>query len=201
MTHTLNTVVRDMNVSAQTIRKSELIPGVVYGPKQANLSVTVERAAFEKLFKSAGESTIIVLKGLEKPVEVLIHDVDFSPTKGGIQHVDFYAVEQGKEMTTHVALEFVGESTVEKIGGMVSKVMHEVQVTCMPSALPAHITFDISVLTELDQKIHVSELVVPKGVVIDNNPEEVVVMVAHSRVEVVEDIPVEVAATEVVPAP
>ncbi len=195
MTHTLNAVLRDMNVSSKAIRNSDQIPGVVYGPKQANLSVTVERGAFEKLFKAAGESTIIVLKGLEKPVEVLIHDVDFSPTKGGIQHIDFYAVEQGKEMTAHVAIEFIGETEVEKIGGMVSKIMHEVQVTCMPKDLPAHFTVDISVLTELDQKIHVSDLVVPKGVVIGNGPEEVIAVVGHSRVEVEEEV------TEAVEAP
>lgn len=196
MTHTLNAALRDMNVSSKAIRTSDLIPGVVYGPKQENISVTVERGAFEKLFKSAGESTIIVLSGLAKPVEVLIHDVDFSPTKGGIQHVDFYAVEQGKEMTAHVALEFVGESEVEKIGGMVNKVLHEVQVTCMPKDLPAHITIDISSLTELDQKIHVSELSVPKGVVIQNGPEEVVVLVAHARVEVEEDVVEEASPAE-----
>jgi large subunit ribosomal protein L25 len=198
MTHTLNAVLRDMNVSSKSIRTSELIPGVVYGPKQSTICVTVERGAFEKLFKTVGESTIITIAGLAKPVDVLIHGVDFSPTKGGIQHVDFYAVEQGKEMTAHVALEFVGESDVEKIGGMINKVMHEVQVTCMPNVLPAHITVDVSVLTELDQKIHVSELSVPKGVVVENRPEEVVVLVVHTRAEVAGDMVIDTASADVV---
>jgi large subunit ribosomal protein L25 len=119
---------------------------------------------------------MITLQGLPKSIDVLIHEVDFNPTKGGIMHVDLYAVEAGKEITTDVQLEFVGESPVEKVGGMVSKILHEVEVTCMPSVLPAHIEVDISSLTAVDEKIHVSDLVVPKGVVIENEPTDVVAL-------------------------
>ena len=183
MTLSLQVTSRDEKQSTKSVRTSGLIPAVVYGPKQPSMSNTMERKAFDSLFKQAGESTIVVLQGLKNPVEVLIHDVDFSPMKGGIQHVDFYAVEAGKEITTGVTLEFVGESPVEKIGGMVSKIMHEVEVVCMPNVLPAHLTVDISILTEIDQKIHVSDLVLPKGVTVSNDHQEVIALSVSAGTE------------------
>ncbi len=198
MTITLPVAKRDMAVSAKAVRRSDLLPAIIYGPKQSNESITVAKGVFEKLFKTAGESTIIQLTGLAKPIDVLVHSVDFSPTKGGIRHVDFYAIEKGKAITAHVGLEFVGESPVEKKGGLISKILHEVEVTCMPDVLPAHITVDISVLTEFDQKIHVSELVIPKGVVIENHADEVVVLAAAPRIEIVSD---EMPETEVPEVP
>lgn len=187
MTITLPVQKRDMTVSTKAVRAQQHLPAVVYGPKQESESITMEKGVFEKLFKTAGESTIIQLTGLAKPIDVLVHSVDFSPTQGGILHVDFYAIEKGKAITTPVSIEFIGESEVEKKGGLISKVLHEVEVTCMAEVLPAHITVDISVLTEVDQKIHISDLVVPKGVVIENNGEEVVVMSTAGRVEAVSD--------------
>lgn len=197
MTITLQVAKRDMAMSTKAVRAAQQLPAVVYGPKQSNESITVEKGVFEKLFKTAGESTIIQLTGLAKPIDVLVHSVDFSPTQGGIMHVDFYAVEKGKAITAHVGLEFTGESEVEKKGGLISKVLHEVEVTCMPEVLPAHITVDISVLTEFDQKIHVSDLVIPKGVVIENPADEVVLVTSAPRVEVVSD---EMPVEEVPPA-
>jgi large subunit ribosomal protein L25 len=179
MTISLDVAPRATNQSTKAVRQSGLIPAVVYGPKQPSVAVTIEKKAFDSLFKTAGESTIIMLKGLPNPVEVLVHDVDFSPTKGGIMHVDFYAVEAGKEITTHVALEFIGESPAEKTGAMVSKIMHEVEVTCMPNVLPSHIDVDISMLTEVDQKIHISDLKLPKGVTVENDAHDVIALVAE----------------------
>jgi len=198
MTITLPVAKRDMTMSAKAVRRALQLPAIVYGPKQLNESITVEKGVFEKLFKTAGESTIIQLTGLSKPIDVLVHSVDFSPTKGGIMHVDFYAVEKGKPITTQVALEFVGESEVEKKGGLISKVLHEVEVTCMANVLPAHITVDISVLTEFDQKIHVSDVVVPNGVVIENPADEVLVIAVAPRIETVSDeMPVELTPVAV----
>ncbi len=199
MTISLHVALRDTEQSTKSVRATGLLPAVVYGPKQPSIAVTVEKKAFDALFKKAGESTIITLQGLKSPIEVLVHDVDFSPTKGGIMHVDFYAIEAGKEITTNVALEFIGESPAEKTGAMVSKIMHEVEVTCMPSALPAQIEVDISVLTEVDQKIHISDLKLPKGVTVGNDASDVVALVAEGGA-VEENDAEEVADTSATPA-
>ena len=181
MTLSLKVAVRE-NESRQRMQTEDMIPAVVYGPKQDTLSLKVVRGDFEKMFKESGESTIIELQGLDEAVEVLVHQVDFHPIKGGIQHIDFYAIERGKDMTTEIPLTYVGEAPIEKTGGMVNQIMHEVTVTCRPSNLPKEFVVDISGMTDSDMQITVADLTVPEGVVIDTDSEEVIA-VAHAARE------------------
>lgn len=184
--------------SAASVRKGGDIPAVIYGPKQEALSISVSKTVFEKLLKEAGESTIINLVGLGEEIEVLVHDVSFNPAKGGVEHVDFYAIEKGKEITVHVPLEFVGEAPATKQGGSLTKVLHEIEVTCKPSALPQHITVDVSSLDDFEKQIHVKDLDIPKGVTVENDGEEVVALVQEVQEEPEPEIaPVDMAAIEV----
>lgn len=184
MTITLAVTKRDETTKTDALRVSGLIPAVVYGPKQAPVTVTIEEKVFDKVLSEAGESTIIELAGLENKVEVLIKDVDFNPVKQRVMHVDFYAIEKGKEMTTQVALHFIGEAPVEQAKlGTVTKVLHEVEVTCLPTDLPAHIDVNLDILAEVDDKILVKDLVVPKGVKIDAEADDAVAVVKESKEE------------------
>lgn len=169
--------------STQKVRSEGNIPGVVYGPKQEPISITLDKAVFEKTLQSAGESTIINLVGLDEEVEVLVHDVAFNARKGGVEHVDFYAIERGKELTTNVALEFIGEAPAEKTGATVTKVLQELEVTCRPSVLPSHIEVDISVLTDDSSQILVQDLSVIEGVTITLEGDAVVASVSAAREE------------------
>jgi len=178
--------------SAVGIRAAGSIPAVVYGPKQEPISITIDKNLFEKTLKVAGESTIITLTGLETEIEVLIHDVSFDAGKGGINHTDFYAIERGKELTTNVSLEFIGEAPVEKSGAMVTKVLHEIEVTCKPSALPSHIDVDVSVLVDADSQILIKDLNIPAGVTVTEELDDVVATVAEAREEEPEEEPVAV---------
>lgn len=184
--------------SAKALRKAGSIPGVVYGPKQEPLAVSVEKTVFEKLLKEAGESTVINLVGLGEEIEVLVHEVSFNPAKGGVEHVDFYAIEKGKEITVHVPLEFVGEAPAIKKGGSLTKVLHEIEVTCKPSALPQHIEVDVTSLDDFEKQIHVKDLVIPNGVKVENDGEEVVALVQEVQEEVEpEPVAVDMSAVEV----
>ncbi len=174
------------------------IPGVVYGPKQSPLMVTVDRKEFEKLFKTAGESTVIALTGLPAPVDVLVKEVAFAPTKGGIVHVDFYAIEKGKELVTHVPLHFVGEAPAAKSGAVINKVLHEVTVSCQAADLPAHLEVNLSALVEVEAKLTVGDIVCPKGVRLMHEPDEVIALAEAVTEEVVEEAaPVDMAAIPV----
>ena len=172
---------RSTDVSADSVRAAGKIPAVVYGPKQEPLPIAVDYNTFEKLFREAGESTIIELQGLDDKIEVLVKDLTFNAKKGGIDHADFYAIERGKEITTNVALHYVGEAPVEKSGATVNKVLYEVTVTCRPSALPSHIDVDISSIESEEDHLTVADLPVPEGVTIDNDPEDVVLTVSAAR--------------------
>ncbi len=167
--------------SAAAARAAGLVPAVVYGPKQEPISITVEKVLFTKTLEAAGESTIINLVGLDEELEVLIHDVAFNPAKGGVDHADFYAIERGKELTTNVALEFIGEAPATKLGSVLNKTLHEVEVTCRPSVLPSHIDVDISGMMDDEAFIAVKDLVVPAGVKIENDPELMVATISPAR--------------------
>jgi len=180
---TVSLAVAKREASAKSVREDNKLPAVIYGPKQEPIIVQMDRVAFEKTLEAAGESTIITLEGLESPIEVLIHEVAFNAARGGVEHVDFYAIERGKELTTNVALEFIGEAPIESTGAMVNKILHEVEVTCKPSKLPSHIDVNMSTLTDVDAQITVADLVVPEGVIINTEGDTIVATVAGAREE------------------
>lgn len=183
---------------ATSVRKTGDVPAVVYGPKQEPISISLSKIVFEKVLKEAGESTVINLVGLGDEIEVLVHEVSFNPAKGGVEHVDFYALEKGKEITVHVPLEFIGEAPATKQGGSLTKVLHEVEITCKPSALPQHLEVDISSLDDFEKQIHVKDIIVPAGVRIHNDVEEVVALVQEVIDEPEPEVaPVDMAAVEV----
>lgn len=161
---------------------AEELPAVVYGPKQETISIAIDAKEFGVLLKKAGESTIVTLEGLDEPIEVLIKQVDFDPIKHIHRHVDFYAIERGKDMTTNVPVVFVGEPPVEKSGlGFVTKVHNEISVTCRPSDLPSEIEVDISGLVEIHDRVLLSDLKLPKGIVINLEEGEVIASVTENR--------------------
>lgn len=181
----------------EKLRQEGKLPAVVYGPKQEAVLITLDKGNFEKMLKEAGESTVINLAGLDEEIEVLVHDVAFNPAKGGVMHVDFYAIEKGKEITVHVPLEFVGEAPATKTGGSLTKVLHEIEITCKPSALPQHIEVDVSGLDDFEKQIHVKDLVIPAGVKVGNDGEEVVALVQEVKEEEEPEAPVDMDAVEV----
>ncbi len=185
--------------SAAAVRSAGRVPGIVYGPKQAPIKLSVDAHTFSKMMQTAGEATIINLDGLGEEIEVLIHDVSFNAARGGVEHVDFYAIERGKELTTNVPLEFIGEAPVSKTGATINRALNEIEVTCRPSNLPSHIDVDISVLVDNEAQIKVSDLVIPKDVTVETDPELVVASVSAAREEEPEEAvtPVDMSAIEV----
>ncbi len=183
MTVTLPIKERTIGTKVEKVDLKVSIPAIVYGPKQAPLSVSVDRKEFEKLFKTAGESTVIELTGGKATVEVLVKDVSFAPIKGGIMHVDFYAIEKGKEIHTHVPLHFINEAPAVKAGAMINKVMHEVNVVCKVADLPSHLDVDLSLLETEEDKIKVSDIICPKGVKIEEEADDVVALAEAVRQE------------------
>ena len=125
---------------------------------------------------------------------MLVKEVVFSPIKGGIVHVDFYALEKGKEITTNIQLHFINESPAEKLGAVVNKVLHEVEVVCKPNDLPSHIDVDLGLLVTTEDKIHISDIVTPKGVKITQDASDVVALAESIAEEVAVEAPVIAAA-------
>jgi large subunit ribosomal protein L25 len=190
-----------------------MIPSIVYGVRVENTLISVPTVDFLKVFKVAGESSTILLeiKGGEikkgataekevasKKVDVLIHDMQVDPVKGFPIHVDFLAIDMNKPVEVTIPVEFIGLAPAEKDGlGNLVKVMHEIDIEALPKDLPHNVTVDLSVLLALDDQIHVKDIVLPKGVTMKTDLEEVIALIAAIKEEVVEEAPVDLSAIEV----
>ena len=162
--------------STKVLANEGAIPAVVYGPKQEAIPVSVPLLAFEAILRHGGESALIELSGLEKPIQALVHDLDRDPVTHVPRHVDFYAVEKGAKVTVSVPLSFVGESMALKAGANLVKVLHEVEIEADATKLPSEIEVDIEPLNAEGDQIHVSDLKAPSGVAILTPGEEVVAL-------------------------
>ncbi len=177
MTTTLHATKRtERGTKVRKLRSLGSIPAVVYGPKEDAVSITIAGNEFAKVFKEAGESTVITLSGLEEEMDVLVQDIAYDPVSSTPLHVDFYAIEKGKKVTVNVPIEFIGEAPALKLGGVLTKVLYELEIEAMPKDLPHEIIVDVSSLTDFDSHITVADVVAPAGVTILNDPEETVVV-------------------------
>lgn len=188
---------RDASKTAKSLRNKGILPAVVYGRSQEATPISVDQKTFEKTFRKAGESTVITLSGLGEEKDALIHDVVVHPVSGQILHADFYAIEKGQKVTVSVPIEFSGESpAVKDKGGILVKVMHELEMEVLPKELPHALHVDISKLVELEDKITVKDIVLPQSAVITDDLEEVVVMVTEAQEETAEETPMDISQIE-----
>lgn len=189
---------RASDVKAKALRDKGVLPAVIYGRSEESTPIAVDAKTFGKLYKAAGESSVITLKGLGADKQVLIHDVEFDAVSGAPIHADFYAIQKGQKVTVSVPFEFDGVSpAVKDLGGILTKVMHELELTCEPADLPHAIHVDISKLVALDSQIKVSDLAIPKSAELSVDADEVVAMISVAQDEPEEPAaPVDLSAIE-----
>ncbi len=171
---------RDNTQKLEALRKAGKLPAVFYGRKEKSTSITVPTAEFLKVWKKAGESSVIELKGLEgEEHQALIKDVDNDPVTGVFRHADFYVIEKGKKLRVKVPIEFEGVSmAVKELGGILVKVLHTLEVEALPKDLPQRVHVDISPLATFESQIHAKDLTLPAGVTLIAGLDEVVASVA-----------------------
>lgn len=191
MTNILHATKRtELGKRLRKIRAAGMLPAVLYGPKEEATPLSLSCTEFEKIFKTAGESTVITLTGLAEDKDVLVQDILYHPVTSAPLHVDLYAIERGKKVVVHVPLEFIGEAPVIKLGGVLTKVLYELEIEAMPKDLPHEIIVDVSSLADFDSHLTVSDLLIPTGVTVLNDPADTVVVASEVIEEV--DTPVEV---------
>lgn len=169
-------------------RLQGFLPAVYYGKKSENQAIFISQKEFQKLFKEAGETSIIELIIDETRKNVLIHSVDFDPLSGFPRHADFLAVEMDEPIEAAVPLSFIGESeAVKASGGILIKVAHELRIKALPLNLPHELKVDISKLKKADDKILVSDVKIPKEIEILENPNEVIALIEMPTEEKAEE--------------
>ncbi len=186
-----------------SLRKQGLVPAVLYGHNSPNVALAVNLNEFEKTLKKAGESTVIDLQTEDgKSHPVLIHEIQTHFLTSAPQHIDFYEVNLTEKLRAKVVLEFTGEAkAVKELGGVLVKVLNEVEVQCLPNDLPHNISVDVSTLNNFSDVIHIADLKVPNKVQMITPLNEVVVKVQPPRdIEAELAVPLEEKVEEVIAA-
>lgn len=190
----LSLTVESRSEKSSLLRKKNLLPGVVYGKDVGNLLIKLPYQEFEKIYKEGGESTIINLKyqtekGNAKEFPVLIREIQKDPLSNKFIHVDFYQLPMEKEVEVTVPLEFEGKAPAEyELGGVLIKNIREINIRALPKNLITSIKVDVSGLKTFEDEIKIKDLVVPNGVKILANPEEIVALVGKAEEEKIEEI-------------
>ncbi|MCE9644340.1 50S ribosomal protein L25 [Candidatus Parcubacteria bacterium] len=175
-----------------------VMPAVFYGHKEATTPIELSRGLFKKAWKEAGESSVVILKDGERELETLIQAVDFDPIKGEPRHADFYVLEKGKKVQVAVQIHFEGvPEAVKSLGGILVKVLHELEVEAMPKDLPHALTVDVTGLSTFESQILVKDIVLPAGVVAMADPEEVVAAITQPHEEKADETPMNLEDIEV----
>ncbi len=181
----LTTKKREKKQNLNALKRDGLIPAVYYGRTQESTPISISRSAFEKIWKEAGESTVVTLEDEKKrPLEALIHEIDLDPLTNKPRHVDFYVFEEGKTIEVGIPLEFVGVAPVVKNqGAILVKVLRELTVEAMPRSIPNSLDVDISVLKDFESQILAGDIKLPKDIILKEDPEEVVAAVSRPQEE------------------
>lgn len=185
------------------LRRQGQIPAVLYGHKIKPQNLMVDANKFEEIYKAAGESTLIDLNiDKQKPIKVLIQEVQLDPITDKFLHIDFHQVRMDERLRTEVELKFINEpSAVKELSGILVTNIDTVEIECLPKDLVHEIEVDLSQLKTFADFIRVSDIKVPEGISILNSADEVIALVQPPRreeeLEALEEKPKEVMPEEV----
>lgn len=184
--------------ASRRLRTTGRVPGVIYGAGKDAQSVEFDHKALLRHLKlEAFHSSILDMTLDGAKDRVLLRDFQMHPWKEQVQHVDFQRVDPKKKIHMAVPLHFMNAeiSPGVKVGkGVVQHIINELEIHCLPDDLPEYIEVDLKDL-ELGHSLHVSDLVLPKGV------EPLPKVKADNASVVTVQVPKEAAVEEVVAAP
>ena len=165
--------------SVNSLRKQGYIPAEFYGHGVANSHLAVRKEDFKKIWKDAGENTVIYLDIQGKQEPALIYNAQEDYVTGEILNVDFYRVRMDEKIKAKIPVEFTGLApAIKEYGGILNKTLTEIEVESLPADLPKEITVDTSGLSELNQSIYVKDLKFSPNIKVMVDPETVVVSVS-----------------------
>jgi large subunit ribosomal protein L25 len=196
--------------ASRRMRRAGKAPGIVYGGAAKPTPIELDHnALFHALRNEAFHSSILTMKVDGAATKVLLRDVQMHPFKNEILHVDFQRIDENRKIHMKVPLHFAnGEISpaVKVSGAIVSHVLNELDITCLPKDLPEFILVDLSAL-DVGQSLHVSGLKLPAGVAavshgkLDPVVATAVVPRAHTEVEEEAAAPTAEAAAGAAAAP
>jgi large subunit ribosomal protein L25 len=167
---------RDLTGSrnARRLRKSGLIPGVLYGHGKEATAFAVDPHALRPVLGGGGTHAVlsVTVEGHGKAHNAIIKELELDRVKSTVTHIDLQEIRLDETIETTVAVSFEGEAIGLKSGGMLDESTREVTIKGLVTAIPEHLVLDISEM-DINDTAKVGDLVVPEGIEVMNDPEEV----------------------------
>jgi large subunit ribosomal protein L25 len=152
--------------ASRRLRKAGRVPGIVYGSSEPVLIELDHNNLYYALRNEAFHASILTLDLNGKKESVLLRDFQMHPFRQQVLHIDFQRVDAKKKIHMKVPLHFINAEIAPGVktgGGIISHVLNELEIACLPAALPEFIEVDLATL-EVGHSIHVSDIKLPKGV-------------------------------------
>src|ERR1700730_9590638 len=185
--------------AARKLRQVGKVPAVVYGGPKETVPIVVDRKAITDLLQKSehGVRSIFLLKmsGSDQQRHAMVKEIQIDPISRKMMHIDFIRILMDEVVRTTVPVHVNGTPIGVKEGGLLDFQVRELHIECLPTAIPDRVDVDISNLG-MHQYVRISELSLPSGVKVLDDPERVVVGVTHVRAEVVETPEAAAATTE-----
>jgi large subunit ribosomal protein L25 len=170
---------------SRRLRAAGKLPAVVYGGGREAVPIQVDRTVLLRLIKEGGgENAVFLLKlaGTGKSRHTMIRKIEVNPVTRQVEHIDFQRILLDEKVRVQVPIEIEGEPTgVKNDGGVLDFVTREIEVECLPTDIPQHITVEVSHL-HVGQHLEIKDIEVPPNVEVLEDPQRTLVAIAHSRV-------------------
>jgi len=163
------------------LRKEGFLPANIYGKKIKSESIQIDLKEFLDVYKKVGDTKLFYIN--DRPV--LVANIQKDPVSDALLHIDFHQVDLKEKVEAKVPVELTGESPAEKQAiGTVVQYLNEIEVEALPADLPDKFEIDISKLSEVDQMVHVKDLLFDKlKIEVKTDLEEILVKVEPPQKE------------------
>lgn len=153
------------NSPARGLRRAGRLPAVLYGPKRQPVSLSIDTAELERLLKSHRGTQILCNLSVagDKTRPVMVKEIQTKPVSNQFLHVDFYEIDMQRKLRVKVPVTTIGKSVGVERGGMLQIIRRELEVLCLPMAIPEEITLDVTDL-DIGEAIHVEDISVSDDV-------------------------------------
>ena len=183
------------------LRRQGITPAHLFGHNIESQALQCDTLQLKQIIAHAGTTRLISLRidGEKQPKSVFVREIQRDAVSNQLFHVDFYQVKKGEKIAVGVPIILVGESPAMKgKGRMLTHGITSLSIECLPDHVPPQIEVDISLLEEVEQAIHVKDIVLDPDITVNADPEQLVVKVTEAvvKVEEVEEVAVEEAVAE-----
>ena len=174
--------------ASRRLRRTGMVPAILYGGGKDSMPLAIEENRIRKQIENeAFASHVLTVKAGEEQAQAVLKSVHRDPATERVLHMDFQRISATSEIHMHVPLHFVNEESCpgKKAGGIVTHLLVEVEVGCLPKDLPEYLEVDMAAL-DVGDSVHLSELALPEGVhimALAHNPDndQPVVSVQHPQ--------------------